>query len=102
MSSKPFKAVLNIKTVLYKLCENLTCNSLQQSAHIKDALLHDALKAHGEDGNECHGTQQQDPCSQEDRSSLPEPAGNLSKVDCVRSAQYSPQLRQFYTATIDA
>lgn len=27
----------------------LTCNPLQQSAHIKDAFLHDALEAHGED-----------------------------------------------------
>lgn len=102
MGSKPFEAVLNIKTVLYELCEHLTCNSLQQSAHIKDALLHDALKTHGEDGNERHSTQQQDPCSQEDRSSLPEPAGNLSKVDCIRSAQYSPLKVRFYTATINA
>lgn len=80
----------------------LTCDPLQQSAHIEDALLHDALETHGEDGDERHRTQKQDPRRQEDGSSLPEPAGNLSKVYGIRSAQYSTlQVRQFYTAAVD-
>lgn len=71
------------------MVENLTCDPLQQSTHIEDALLHDALEAHGEDGDERHSTQQEDPRRQEDRGSLPEPAGDLPKVNCVGSAQYS-------------
>lgn len=81
----------------------LTCDPLQQSTHVEDALLHDALEAHGEDGDERHGTQQQDPRRQEDRRGLPEPAGNLPEVNCVRSAQYPPlQVGQFYAAAVDA
>lgn len=88
---------------MYVLCAHLTCDPLQQSTHIKDALLHDALEAHGEDRDERHSTQQQDPCRQEDRSSLPEPAGYLPKVYGIRSAQYSTlQVGQFYTAAVDA
>ncbi len=87
----------------YALCAHLTCDPLQQSTHVEDALLHDALEAHSEDRDERHGTQQQDPRCQEDRSSLPEPAGNLSKVYGVRSAQYSTlHVGQFYTAAVDA
>ena len=84
------------------LCACLTCDALQQSTHIEDALLHDALEAHGEDGDERHGTQQQDPRRQEDGRGLPEPAGNLPEVYRVRSAQYPTQVGQFYTAAVDA
>lgn len=76
---------------------------MQQSAHVKDALLHDTLEAHGEDRDEGHGAQQQDPRRQEDGRGLPEPAGNLPEVDGVGSAQYSTlQVRQLYAAAVDA
>lgn len=81
----------------------LTCDPLQQSAHVKDAFLHDALEAHGEDWDERHGAQQQNPRCQEDGGSLPEPAGDLPEMYGVRSAQYSTlQVGQFYTAAVDA
>lgn len=81
----------------------LTCDPLQQSTHIKDAFLHDTLEAHGENWDERHSTQQQDPRCQEDRSSLPEPAGNLPKMYGIGSTQYSTmKVRKFYTAAVDA
>lgn len=82
---------------------HLTCDPLQQSAHIEDALLHDALEAHGEHRDECHGAQQQDPCGQEDGGSLPEPAGNLPEVNGVGAAQYAAlHVGQFDAAAVDA
>lgn len=76
---------------------------MQQSAHIEDALLHDALEAHGEDGDERHGTQQQDPRGQKDGGRLPEPAGNFPKVNGVRSAQDPPlHFGQLYAAAVDS
>lgn len=76
---------------------------MQQSAHVKDAFLHDALEAHGEDRDERHGAQQQDPRRQEDGGSLPEPAGDLPEVHGVGPAQNPPlQVGQFYTAAVDA
>lgn len=81
----------------------LTCDPLQQSAHIEDALLHDALEAHGKNWDESHCAQQQDPCSQEDGGGLPEPAGNLPEVHGVWPTQDSSlQVGQFYTAAVDS
>lgn len=76
---------------------------MQQSTHVKDAFLQDALEAHGEDGDERHGAQQQDPRRQEDGGSLPEPAGDLPEMHGIGSAQYSAlQVGQFNTAAVDA
>lgn len=69
---------------------SLTGDALQEAAHVEDALLHDALEAHGEDGDEGHSTQQQDAGRQEDGGGLPEAAGYLAKVDGVRPAQDVP------------
>lgn len=85
------------------LCICLTCDGLQQSTHVEDALLHDALEAHGEDGDEGHGTQQQDPRRQEDGRRLPEPAGDLPKVHGVRPTQHAAlQVGQLEAAAVDA
>ena len=81
----------------------LTCDALQQAAHVEDALLHDALEAHGEDGDEGHGAQQQDPRRQEDGGGLPEPAGDLPEVHGVRAAQDAlPVPRHLDAAAVDA
>jgi len=85
------------------VCVCLTCNGLQESAHVEDALLHDALEAHAEDGDEGHGAQQQDPGGEEDGGGLPEAAGDLAEVHGVRSAEDSaPQLRKTDAAAVDA
>lgn len=92
---------ISIHTLLLTL--TLTCDALQQSAHVEDALLHNALEAHGEDGDEGHGAQQQDARCQEDGRGLPEPAGDLPEVDSVGPAQDAAlQVRQPDAAAVDA
>lgn len=96
-----------MRTALYhgKITRNhdLTCDGLQESTHIEDAFLHDALEAHGEDGYEGHGAQQQNSGRQEDGGGLPEPAGDLAEVHGVRPAQNAaPQVGQPDAAAVDA
>lgn len=66
----------------------LTCNSLEQSADVKYALLQNALKTQAEDGDAGHEPQHKRPCCQKQHGSLPESTGNFPKSPSVRSTAH--------------
>lgn len=55
-------------------------DSLQEPAHVEDALLHNALHTHGEHGHQGHHAEDEDSHSQEDCGGLPETTGDLAEA----------------------
>lgn len=70
----------------------LTCDRLQQSADVEQALLEDAPEAQAKDGDAGHPSQHQRPCSQEQHGRLPEATGQLSEGAGVGPTAHSHSL----------
>lgn len=67
----------------------ITCDALQQSTHVEDALPHDALDTDGKDGGEGHGAEKQDSHRQKNGCRLPESTRDLIECQRVRATHDS-------------